>query len=546
MRRVHAAVVELDALADPVRSRAEDDDPRPAPGPHLVLVLVGRVVVRRLGRELGAAGVDRLEGRARRPRASRAARTSLLRQAEPPGELRVGEAEPLQPPPVRSARRPRRPAGGPSASASSSSQRRARRRSRASGRGTTGRCRSPRRPVSTRGAAAQRRLELEGPLGVGSAAWRTSSSVGHGAVGRLCGVAVEPESALLEAAQRLLQRLGEGPADRHHLADRLHPGAEAVRRAGQLLEGPAGDLRHDVVDRRLEARRRRPGDVVRGSRRACSRPRGGPRSWRSGSPVAFEASAEERETLRVHLDDEPLPPSRVDGELDVRAAGLDADAADAGEGGVAHLLVLDVRERLGRGDGDRVAGVHAHRVEVLDRADDDAVVGAVAHHLELELLPAGDRALDEDLADRARREARGGEAPQLVPVGGDAGARAAEDERRPDHDREADRARRWRAPRRGRGRSPSPGTSRPISVIASLNSSRSSAVRIASVFAPISSTPSSSSTPARRERHRQVERRLAAQRREERVGALALDDRGRARRRRAARRRSGPRDRGRS
>ena len=37
-------------------------------------------------------------------------------------------------------------------------------------------------------------------------------------------------------------------------------------------------------------------------------------------------------------------------------------------------LVFAVGERLRRGDGDRVAGVHAHGIEVLDRADDDDVV----------------------------------------------------------------------------------------------------------------------------------------------------------------------------
>ena len=34
------------------------------------------------------------------------------------------------------------------------------------------------------------------------------------------------------------------------------------------------------------------------------------------------------------------------------------------------------------------------------RADDDDVVGLVAHHLQLVLLPADDRLLDQHLADR--------------------------------------------------------------------------------------------------------------------------------------------------
>ena len=43
--------------------------------------------------------------------------------------------------------------------------------------------------------------------------------------------------------------------------------------------------------------------------------------------------------------------------------------------------------------------MNAHGVEVLDRANDHEVVGVVAHDLELELFPALDGLLDEDLAD---------------------------------------------------------------------------------------------------------------------------------------------------
>ena len=80
----------------------------------------------------------------------------------------------------------------------------------------------------------------------------------------------------------------------------------------------------------------------------------------------------------------------MDANLDVRPAGLHPDGPDDLSRQVAHGLVFDVREGLGGGDGDRVAGVHPHRVEVLDAADDDDVVRLVAHHLQLELLPAQD------------------------------------------------------------------------------------------------------------------------------------------------------------
>ena len=70
------------------------------------------------------------------------------------------------------------------------------------------------------------------------------------------------------------------------------------------------------------------------------------------------------------------------------------------------LLVFLVGQRLGRRDGDGVAGMDAHRVEVLDGADDDDVVRLVAHHLQFVLLPADERLLDEDLAIGRERRGR--------------------------------------------------------------------------------------------------------------------------------------------
>ena len=117
-----------------------------------------------------------------------------------------------------------------------------------------------------------------------------------------------------------------------------------------------------------------------------------------GNPVALDASADERDTRGFISMTRRRAVSRAHCELDVGSPRLDADPTDAREGVVAHRLVLDVRQGLCGSDGDRVAGVHTHGVEVLDGAHHDAVVRfAVAHDLELELLPARDGALDEDL-----------------------------------------------------------------------------------------------------------------------------------------------------
>ena len=78
--------------------------------------------------------------------------------------------------------------------------------------------------------------------------------------------------------------------------------------------------------------------------------------------------------------------------------------------------------------------MHAHRVEVLDRADDDDVVGAIADHLELELVPAAHRLLDEHLPDRRLGQAALHLTAQRGEVLREASAVAAERERRA-HDR---------------------------------------------------------------------------------------------------------------
>ena len=69
-RGMHAAVVELDALADAVRPAAQHHDLLAVGRLGLALVLVGRVHVGGVGGELGGAGVDALVDRAHAQRAA--------------------------------------------------------------------------------------------------------------------------------------------------------------------------------------------------------------------------------------------------------------------------------------------------------------------------------------------------------------------------------------------------------------------------------------------------------------------------------------------
>ena len=106
----------------------------------------------------------------------------------------------------------------------------------------------------------------------------------------------------------------------------------------------------------------------------------------------------------------------------------------------------------------------------------------------------------------------------------DAAARAAHRERGPQDRREAGVLHDRPAPPRRSARCRPSGTSSPIFSIAALKSERSSAFAIDSGRAPSISTPYFASTPSLVEREREVQRRLPAEGRQDRVRALALDD----------------------
>ena len=242
-----------------------------------------------------------------------------------------------------------------------------------------------------------------------------------------------------ERAPGLHQRFLEGAADGHDFADGLHLRAEGVVGAGEFLELPLGDFDDDVVDGGLEAGRRFAGDVVGDLVEGVADGELGG-DFGDGKAGGLGGQRGGARDARVHLDDDHAAVGGVDGELDVGAAGFDADFAHDGDGGVAHLLVFAVGEGLRGGDGDGVAGVHAHGVEVFDGADDDDVVGEVAHDLELVFLPAEDAFFDEALVDGREIEAAGEDFHQLFAVVGDAAAGAAEGEAGADEDGEAELA----------------------------------------------------------------------------------------------------------
>ncbi len=416
---VHAGVVELDALADPVGPRAEDHDLVARGGRRLVFLFVGRVEVGRVRLEFGRAGVHHLEGGAD-PR------------LEPQGpDFRFRLSAELRDPPVGEAHlfglperlRVRQPPGGDD---------RLELDDLADVLEEPGIDGAEGEEVLRGHAAPVAFGHREAALGIGDADLLAQRLVVGGRP-----VHHQPPAVLLEGAHGLLQGLLEGAPDGHGFAHRLHLGGQGLVRLGKLLEGPARELDHAVVDGGLEGGGRLARDVVAELVEGVADGKLG-RDLGDGEARGFRGQRRRAGHARVHLDHHHASVGWTDAELYVRPSRLHPDLADDGEGGVAHPLVFLVGEGLGGGDGDGVARVHAHRIEVLDRADDDHVVGEVAHHLELELFPADHRLLHEDLARRALLEAPLDRRFELLGIVGDGAARAPEGERGTDDDGEAD------------------------------------------------------------------------------------------------------------
>ena len=468
-----AAVVELDPLADAVRPGAEDHDSRlVAPGRCLFGLAPGRVEVVRSRFDLARAGVDPAIDRLYAPGPPLCA-DDCLGHAAALRHVRVRDPQALEGQPV---------VGDEVVDALDPGQR--------------------------AGDAVELGLEPR------------VHPVRHRAQrGPWCrGSRVE-----LAGAHGLHEGLGEGAADAHRLADRLHLGAQRGVGAGELLEGEARELDDHVVESRLEAGRGGAGEVVRDLvQRVADRELRGD----LGDRIAGRLRRERRGArhARVHLDHAQLAGPALARELDVRAAGLDPDGAHDGERRVAQLLVGLVREGHLRRDRDRVAGVHAHRVEVLDRADDDRVVVPVSHDLELELVPAEQRLLDEHLADRALAERSVEQLFELLGRARRATTVAAERESRAEDDRERQRFRKLGG-RRDDGRLGHPeagelhGLAEALSVLGAADDVDRGADQL---DAEVGQRARLGQLDG------QVQRRLATHRRQQRVGALTAQDVGNA------------------
>ena len=238
---------------------------------------------------------------------------------------------------------------------------------------------------------------------------------------------VKAGQAGFEAAQRLLHAFLPVAADGHHFAHRLHGGAEQILRALELFKGKTRDLGDDIVDGRLERRRGGASDVVHHFiQRVANRQQRRDLGDREASGLRRQRRRARH--ARVHLDNHQPAILGVHRILHVGTAGFDADLAQHSDAGVAHDLIFLVGQRQRRGDGDRIPGVDAHRIDILDGTHDDGIVRLVADHLHLIFLPAQHAFFHQHFGGRAGIEAAGNDVDEFLAVIGNAAAGAAHGE----------------------------------------------------------------------------------------------------------------------
>src|SRR5579872_1305365 len=240
----------------------------------------------------------------------------------------------------------------------------------------------------------------------------------------------------VEGAHSFHQSLFKRAADGHYFAHGLHLRTEVLVCSRKFFELPLGNFYNDVVERRLETGRSLARDVVGDLiERVPYRQLGG--NFGDRETGCFRGERRRARDSRIHLDHHHAAGGGMHAELNIRSAGLDANLANDGDGCIAHGLIFAVGESLYWSDGYRIAGVHAHGIEVFDRANNNDVVLEVAHHLKLIFFPTEHRFFDQGFVYRREIKAAGQNFHQLFAVVADAAAASTQREGRTHDDRKA-------------------------------------------------------------------------------------------------------------
>src|SRR6266403_401184 len=178
-------------------------------------------------------------------------------------------------------------------------------------------------------------------------------------------VSAKSESSNFQRPNRFLKCFFKRSTDRHRLANALHLSRQRGIGLREFFERETRDLDDAIIDHRFKAGRSFAGDIVAdfiqritdgelGRDLSDRKPGGlGCESGRAGNP-------------RVHFNHDHSSVFWIHGKLYIRTSSLDADFADYRKGSVSHQLVLAISQRLRWSHRDRIPGVNAHRIKILD------------------------------------------------------------------------------------------------------------------------------------------------------------------------------------
>ena len=224
-----------------------------------------------------------------------------------------------------------------------------------------------------------------------------------------------------------MERFFEVFADAHHFADGAHLRSELVLDAAEFFERPTRELDDDVIAVRLVIFERSAAPVrhfvQRHPRRQLRR------NERDRETGRLRGQRRRAAGARVDFDNNDAVGRRVVRELDVRAAD-DADFFDDFMRVIFEPLLQLLANRQHRRGAERVAGVDAHRVDVFDKADGNQFIVRVADDFDFQLFPTGDRLFDQDFRNHRRGQPASDDGAEFLRVVRDPAAGSAHRVRR--------------------------------------------------------------------------------------------------------------------
>ena len=184
---------------------------------------------------------------------------------------------------------------------------------------------------------------------------------------RLAIFAVSPKSksANFQRPNCFLKSFFKRSADCHRLAHALHLSCQCGIGLREFFERETRDLDDAIIDHWFKAGRCFTGDIVADFIQGVTDGELS-RDLSDREPGGLGGESGRARDSRVHLNHNHSSVFWIHGELYIRPSGLNTDFADYRERSISHQLVFTVRQRLRWSYRDRITGVNAHRIKVLD------------------------------------------------------------------------------------------------------------------------------------------------------------------------------------